>query len=220
MSLPRHTIRVSLASKGFPRTAAYLGAIYKEAKAISRRYHVSEDFEDVLQVMLAEATRLEASFDATKGNTFFTYIKMPLRHVIQKVFGFSKSAALQYNKIYKFMKSFEVANGYLPTTRVIAEGLDMTTTKVKEIFYGKPLQVSLDALSEDVATTELLKDSNSSVELILEALSEEDQKLAIAYYVEEFTVTAIASIRGERVRDTLEALKGMLRRLQEAHNVR
>jgi len=179
--LTNKVIENQLEIDGYPLTAKYVNAIGAEARKLSIKYGKTQDYEDIFNISLIEATRLEGRFDVSKGNTFFTFVRKPIRFAVQKVYGYSKGVVRKFNKINKFMKAYEIANGHLPDIPTIAKGLEITPFAVRSIFQGKPFSVSIDSINPILLTTE---QEDKTMVRVLEALTEEEGNLIRLKYIE------------------------------------
>lgn len=209
----------NLRESGFPQTSKYINAISKEVRFLSKKYNMASDYEDMLQLALIEAVRLEPVFDIKKGNTFLSFIRKPIRQIMQKLYGFSRSSTNSYNKIVKFMKAYETEHSVLPTTDIIAKALNMTEWKLKSIYYGKPLKVSLEALGDDFALENAQTELSRSIQDALEILNDEDSKLITLLYLEEYSVEELSVIYSISVDDLNAKIVIILDTLKEAHDV-
>ena len=208
-----------LLEDGCPQTAKYLNAIGSEARYLSKKYNMPGDYEDFFQLALIEAVRLEPVFDITKGNTFLSFIRKPIKQIMQKLYGFSRSSTNKYNKIVKFMKAYEVEHGVLPTTDIIAKALGVTEWALKSIYYGKPIKVSLDALGDDFHLSNEQTALTSTIQEALEILNDEDSQLIKAFYLEEYSVEELALIYTTPKENISVRISEILKRLTEAHSV-
>lgn len=191
--MQKEAIVRELTSGGFLHTARYIHAIFKEARLLSQKFNVPQDYEDICQLALVEAVKLEKNYDKSRG-TFLTFIRKPIRQSVQKVYGYSRSATKLYNKVGNFMEEYNKINGHYPALPVIAKALKKTEWDIKSIHYGKPYKVSLDALSEDhVLDNEQLQQDQRVLE-ILETLNQEDRTLVHEYYLQDYSMEELSAI--------------------------
>jgi DNA-directed RNA polymerase specialized sigma24 family protein len=204
------TLISQLEAQGFPRTASYVYALGKEARTLSIKYGVQQDYEGIFNLLLSEAVRVEPLFDDSKGNTFLTFLRKPLRHLMQKTYGYSTSSIKLYNQIKRYIKQYEETKGVIPDVPTIAKGLDMTTTKVCSVFIGKPHIISTDALSPEVLSSTM----EDPVELLLEGLNPEDRQLIFQRYIEEFTINELSLMYGTHPHVLKKRIENVLRQLR------
>lgn len=203
---------------GFPLTAKYLNGIFKEARDLSIRYQVRQDFDDFKQLAIIEAVRLEPIFDKTKGASFMSFIRKPIKQVAQKLYGYSRSSTNKFNKVSKFMESYKEEHKVYPTVPEIAKALEMTEFLVKSIYFGKPFKVSLEALGddftieEDGTNSELLDD-------ILDELNETHRKIVKGYYLDEQPIGLLSGLYNIPITKITSILDEAIKELQEKHNV-
>jgi len=217
----RLTYAKELAKAGFPLTAKYIHGIYKVAAELSLRYQMRQDLEDFIQLAVIEAIRLEPIFDASKGNSFLSFIRKPIKQVAQKLYGYSRSSSNKFNKVAKFMEAYLVEHSVYPTVPIISKSLGITEWDVKSIYFGRPVKISLEALAEDFS----LEDENSesiddTLEDLLFGIEELDKKILLGFYIEEFNVEQLASIYNLPKKTIISILDSTIKFLKGVHDVR
>lgn len=180
---------------GFPLTSKYLPGIFKTARELSVRYQVGQDYEDFVQLAIIEATRLEPIFDDSKGSTFMSFVRKPIKQVAQKFYGYSRSSTNKFNKVSKYMEAYLVENKVYPTVPEIAKALNMTEFLVKSIYFGKPFKVSLESLGDDftIENDEQTK-SSELIDDLISGLPVINQKIITGYFLEELSLEELASV--------------------------
>jgi len=139
-----------------PLTAQYLNGIFGLAKKLSFQMstnHAVDTYEDFFQVLLLEACKLEKKFDKSRGTSFYTFINRPLKAKAFREFVPVDRSTDSYKDIKTFVKDYESKHGTYPQVAIISEGTGYEAGTVKEIYYGKTQQVSLEALSEDYVSS-------------------------------------------------------------------
>jgi len=201
---------------GYPITSSYIHAIYKLARTLSFKYNVPQDYEDICQLALLEAIRLEPQFDVTKGASFMTFIRRPVTQVVQKYYGYSKSTTKLYNKILKFMSDYEKESGVLPLVDTIAKALKITELEVTSLYYGRPLKVSLDILGEDEVSVEHAEHPNEYICAILESLSDTDKEFVTLHFLQEHSLQELSVLYKVPVKELSARLQRIIRDLKSS----
>ena len=205
--------------QGFPETAKYLPAIYSEARYLAGKYHVMHDYQDVCQIALIEAVRLEKKFNLELGNTFMSFIKKPIRHAVQKVYGYSKADTNKYNKVIKFMRTYQDKHEILPSTSEIAKALSITEVNLKSIYFGKPFQVSLDSFGDTFVEDNDQVRLTDEVNAIFEMLSTEDATLIHELFIQEYTMEELSALYKTDVKTISTRVFGILEDVKGEFNV-
>lgn len=212
-------IRQQLIATGYPITAKYLNALYAMARKLSIKYMVPQDYADICQLALIEAVKMEAKFDSTKGS-FATFIQKPVKHVVQRVYGHTKSSTSLYNKVRKFTEEYFKQHARYPSASNIQKSVGISEIALKSIYYGKPYKISLDNLNADLYLDNEETQINSQTERLLESLDNSARELVELYYFEDYTVEELSVIFKNPLADTNHQLTKALNVLKEAANVR
>ena len=207
----------NLVAEGFPLTAKFIHAFYKEARTLSIKYGLPQDYQDICQLALIEAVRLEPKFDSKKGTCFFTFVRRPLRHVIQKIYGYSKASTNLYNKISKFSERYHEEHSLMPNITTISKALNITEIKIRSVFYGKPLKVSVEALGPDFSLHNEPSSSETLVDGLLEGVSLEDATLVREYYLEGYSLEELSTIYRIPIGSISNKLAQIIKTLKETN---
>ena len=139
----------------YPLTAQYLNGIYGLAKKLSFQMstnHAVDDYEDFFQVLVMEACALESKFDVSRGTSFYTFINRPLKAKAFREFVPVDKSTTIYKNIKDFVKEYSLKHDTYPQVEIISEGTGYTHETIKNTYYGKVPQVSLEAMSEDMVS--------------------------------------------------------------------
>lgn len=212
------TYAKQLDDQGYPLTSRYFNAITKDAKELANKYRMSLDYDDFCQLALVEATRLEKVFSKDRGCSFMAFIRKPIKQVIQKMYGYSRSETNKFNKIVKFMEAYEKENGTQPTVPLIAKALGTTEWYVQSIYYGKPIKISLESLSEETLSNTADTNQEELVEDLLEGLSSFRSSLMKSHYVDEMSIDELVAILGKPKSFIVSELSESIKLLKENGN--
>ena len=184
--------RASLDAAGFPLVGKYLPGLRNEAKHLAQKYAVPYDYEDILQLILTEATRLEEKFDNSFENSFMTYIRKPIRQRVKKHYGYNPAESKKVAVILKFMRDYELEHKVLPDIDIIANSLGVTKTALKALYFDRPSKVSFDDLEESIWLENDETLEQGVVAQLMEALTEEEEQLFLAFHIEGYTIKELA----------------------------
>lgn len=213
-------VKQLLKEAGHPLTAKYMNAIMKDARTLAAKYKVPQDTQDIQQIMLAEATRLESKFDTSKGTTFYTYIVKPIRRVVHKVYGFSHPSYPLMAEALKFMDEYNQEHGVYPSAPTLAKGLDVTETKVSSMFFGIPHNIPIDNVPEtDLQDNEEMQVSDL-LEDVLERVTKQQRDLLVKYFMMEYSAEELAVTTGQTVPQIINEINAAVLKIrQEVANV-
>lgn len=179
-----------------PLTAQYLNGIFGLAKKLSFQMatnHAVDSYEDFFQVMLVEACKLEQKFDKERGTSFYTFINRPLKARAFREFVSVDKSTDAYKDIRTFVKDYEDKHGTYPQVQVISEGTGLEADIVKQVYYGKTQQVSMEALSEDFVSSLEELEATSPLDFLEELDDLEASVISLMYGdIPEATAEAFA----------------------------
>lgn len=135
----------------YPLTSQYVNGIYGLAKKLSFQMSTNRavfTHEDFFQAMIVEACKLEHKFDASRGNSFYTFINRPLRAQMFKTFVAIDTGTEHYKQIRQFVVEYQKTHHLYPNVETISEAVDLPTDLIKFEFYGKAQEVSPDDMNE------------------------------------------------------------------------
>lgn len=179
-----------LEEQGYPLCAQYFPGLTGLAYRLSFMYGQPHLIEDIKQLVISIAARLEPSFNTEFGTTFYTYVAPYASAEVLTTYGTAKKASPLYKEIEKFANTFLRETNRYPNILEIQKAINKPLWKIKSIFvYDMPREVPFDDAALLVPTAELEND----IQDMLDNLPELQKRIVTYHVLDEKSLESFAN---------------------------
>lgn len=149
--------------KDYHYTYKYFYQLMGLSKKLAKRYN--ESYDDIKQIVLIMATRLEKKYQQSKTGRFVSFVEVSTIRELNKLYHISEKRS---QKVYKYIQQYKKEHNEMPNVSQIAEALGISRQEViiglpkvspeefADFCYGSDFYPSDIGLEEEVELEEML----------------------------------------------------------------